>query len=205
MALSLFMQSKTNFDIVKDDIAHNLGKYVSHITLHLKQLDSEHYQLDNGVPPCQFSSFVLNVNNIWTFNKQTYEFDDSLHTFRIRENNIIVGDLLIHLFNGTNLTGFTIKPTIIDGKQQAQLTISSIYEQNIDQTMVIKLQFDKSKRIQCIEFPTIDISKHPTLKNIILKEVLCGYENAHTKNTLELMNKLSYDLIVQQSLKDTKT
>lgn len=201
MASEMFQQSKLNFDIVKNDITNNLGKHVSHITIHLKQLDTEHYQLENGVTPCQFSSFVLNSRNIWKFCQQTYELDDCLQTFRIRDDCIVVGDLIISLLNGTTITGFCIKPTIIDGKQSTQqLTVSPIYDQLHDQeSMVIKLELDKSKRIKQVDFPTINISKYPNLQNMILKEVINGYETVHTKNTLELMNKLSYESILNKS------
>lgn len=202
MALEMYKQAELNFDILKDDISRNMGKYISHCTLNIKQLDKEHLQLENGVPPCQFSCAVLGHNDIWNFIPQNYEFDDSLHTFRVRDDITIVGDLLIVLLNGTTMTGFCIKPTVIDGKQYANLILSPIYSTDMNQeSMAIKLEFDKNKRIQRVHFPTIDISQHSHLRNMILKEVLYSYKNAHIKNTLELMNKLSYELIMQKHSK----
>lgn len=201
--LEMFDASMKNFQIFKDHIPHHFGRYVSRVSIVLKQLDKTHFHIENGVDPCIYTFQVVNDKNKWSFPVCSYEADDIQHTFRFRPDTVIVGKIDIVLKDGSAMTAFDIEPfNVARDMKGGSVQLKGLYcYNNAPDTpspcIPINLTFDSNNRIKTFHIGDINIDDYSHAQKLIVKMVSNGYEYDHIKNTLESMNKLSFKKIIK--------
>lgn len=196
--MSILERSIENMKVLEKIVETKIGARLAHVRIVLRMLDPEHNQIENGTQPCQFLFPTNSKSNHIVFQPQVHEWDDSLHTFRIRYNTIMVGDAALIFENGDVIGCFSIRPielkgNELKGKNQIELNVVPMYDNAPDITITIK--FDDKGRINHLQMSDINLDIHPFLKAFIVRKIMYEYETVNIKNALELMNKLEYDRI----------
>lgn len=197
-AIRMFESSRNNFVIFEESISKELGRHVSSIRLVFSLLDEKYKQTVNGTKPCMFSLPNTSSNNFLQFSTQSYEPDEELYSFHLKDKStLVVGCANMVLNNGTVMSCFNIVPTSPVEEYFQAFKLTSVYDNGI--SILVNVHFDKQKRIQQITFQNFHLDDHPNLKKLIVKNTARPYEEDHLKDTLKKMNELGLDRIIKSS------